>query len=143
MLRSGHSGPPRRPAGAQRRRGGTSDNEEVSEVLIACWPCTPCPRAARLLPELCTARVYGLPTRCHGVWWSGEMKWLVIMPTCLNTYVPHWPAQGGEVEEDEEEEWRLKPCEVCGRRYPHEHVRAVYGSSAAAQGQGGSDDDDG
>eukprot|EP00198_Chlamydomonas_reinhardtii_P009237 XP_001698574.1 predicted protein [Chlamydomonas reinhardtii] len=32
VLRSGHSGPPRRPAGAQRRRGGTSDNEEGGEV---------------------------------------------------------------------------------------------------------------
>ena len=28
----------------------------------------------------------------------------------------------------QEDEGRSKdaPCEVCGRRYPHEHVRAVY-----------------
>lgn len=30
------------------------------------------------------------------------------------------------------------PCEVCGRTYPHEHVRAIYGSTQ----QHGSDDDE-
>ncbi len=27
--------------------------------------------------------------------------------------------------EDSEDEWR-KPCEECGRTYPHEHIRSIY-----------------
>jgi hypothetical protein len=37
----------------------------------------------------------------------------------------------------EESEWQ-QPCEVCGRRYPHQHVKAVY---ASAEAGGGSDED--
>ncbi|EFJ51528.1 hypothetical protein VOLCADRAFT_116398 [Volvox carteri f. nagariensis] len=52
----------------------------------------------------------------------------------------------GEDQEDEEE-WRLKPCDVCGRRYPHEHVRAVYSTCHRRDhsdgGSSGDDDDDG
>ncbi|PNH06907.1 hypothetical protein TSOC_006669 [Tetrabaena socialis] len=39
-----------------------------------------------------------------------------------------------------EEEWRLKPCEVCGRRYPHEHVPAVYGRRGSSGDSDGSED---
>jgi len=27
---------------------------------------------------------------------------------------------------EEVDTWKNAPCEVCGRRYPHEHVKAVY-----------------
>lgn len=33
---------------------------------------------------------------------------------------------GGSSSEEEEEDG--EPCEVCGRRYPHQHVKAVYRS---------------
>ncbi len=33
----------------------------------------------------------------------------------------------------EEGDWQA-PCEVCGRRYPHQHVKAVYQSAAADEG---------
>ncbi|KAG2496993.1 hypothetical protein HYH03_004998 [Edaphochlamys debaryana] len=39
---------------------------------------------------------------------------------------------------EDAEEWKLKPCELCGRRYPHEHVRAVYGRRGSSSG--GEDD---
>lgn len=32
----------------------------------------------------------------------------------------------GEGEEGEEGEGKGVPCEVCGRRYPHEHVKSLY-----------------
>ncbi|KAG2449430.1 hypothetical protein HYH02_005577 [Chlamydomonas schloesseri] len=52
-------------------------------------------------------------------------------------------SDGSEVgDEEDEEEWRIKPCEVCGRRYPHEHVRAVYGASGASRRDGSDDEDD-
>lgn len=40
---------------------------------------------------------------------------------------------GGSGEDDsgsgseEGDEWQ-QPCEVCGRRYPHQHIRSVYAS---------------
>ncbi|KAL4458222.1 hypothetical protein ABPG75_013087 [Micractinium tetrahymenae] len=30
-----------------------------------------------------------------------------------------------EEEEEEQDDWQ-QPCEVCGRRYPHQHIRSVY-----------------
>lgn len=37
---------------------------------------------------------------------------------------------------DEGDEWE-QPCEVCGRRYPHQHIRSVY----ARRSDGGSESD--
>ncbi|PRW60072.1 thioredoxin domain-containing 9-like protein [Chlorella sorokiniana] len=33
----------------------------------------------------------------------------------------------GSGSEEEGDEWQ-QPCEVCGRRYPHQHIRSVYAS---------------
>lgn len=44
-------------------------------------------------------------------------------------------------EDSDQDEWRVKPCELCGRRYPHEHVRAVYGGRGGVSG-GSPDADD-
>lgn len=33
----------------------------------------------------------------------------------------------GSGSEEEGDEWQ-QPCEVCGRRYPHQHIRSVYTS---------------
>jgi hypothetical protein len=43
------------------------------------------------------------------------------MPLAL----PALPALQGE-------DSRHPPCELCGRRYPHEHIKAVYRSEQAA-----------
>lgn len=49
---------------------------------------------------------------------------------------------GGSSSDEEEEgggegdEWQ-QPCEVCGRRYPHQHIRSVY----ARRGDGSSESD--
>lgn len=32
----------------------------------------------------------------------------------------------GAEEEGGVEGWKTLPCELCGRTYPHEHVKAVY-----------------
>ena len=37
----------------------------------------------------------------------------------------------GSGQEEEVSDWQA-PCEVCGRRYPHQHVKAVYQSSYVA-----------
>lgn len=34
-------------------------------------------------------------------------------------------------EEDDVDEWR-KPCEECGRRYPHQHIRSIYRTTTAS-----------
>lgn len=52
-------------------------------------------------------------------------------------------AEGGSSDEEEGEgegdEWQ-QPCDVCGRCYPHQHIRSVY----ATRGSGSdSDGDDG
>jgi len=45
----------------------------------------------------------------------------------------------GLQEEGEEGDAGADPCLECGRTYPHQHVRAVYGSQAAG---GSSSDED-
>lgn len=42
---------------------------------------------------------------------------------------------GGSSEEEDEEgaEWQ-QPCEVCGRRYPHQHIRSVYAGGGRGSG---------
>lgn len=49
-------------------------------------------------------------------------------------------ASGSSSEEEDEEggEWH-QPCEVCGRNYPHQHIRSVYatrGSDNESDGEG-------
>ena len=43
-------------------------------------------------------------------------------------------ASGGGNDDDDEEgdadEWQ-KPCEECGRKYPHQHIRSMYASTEA------------
>jgi len=34
-------------------------------------------------------------------------------------------------EEEDVDEWR-KPCEDCGRRYPHQHIRSIYKTTTAS-----------
>lgn len=41
-------------------------------------------------------------------------------------------------EEEEGDEWQ-KPCDVCGRCYPHQHIRSVY----ATRGSGSDSESDG
>lgn len=42
-------------------------------------------------------------------------------------------ASTSEEEEEEAEEWQ-QPCEVCGRRYPHQHIRSVYSGGGCGSG---------
>lgn len=46
-------------------------------------------------------------------------------------------SSGSSSEEEGEDDWQ-QPCEVCGRRYPHQHFRSVYASR-----QSGSDSEPG
>ncbi|GFR50739.1 hypothetical protein Agub_g12996, partial [Astrephomene gubernaculifera] len=48
---------------------------------------------------------------------------------------------GSKADEEEAEEWRVKPCELCGRSYPHEHVRAVYGADRRRADSSGDEED--
>lgn len=33
--------------------------------------------------------------------------------------------QGSASDEEGEPDWKTAPCKECGRRYPHQHVRAL------------------
>lgn len=48
-------------------------------------------------------------------------------------------------DEDEERmgpgDWKNPPCEVCGRCYPHEHVKAVYRDHGSSDDEGSNFDD--
>lgn len=46
--------------------------------------------------------------------------------------------EGSGEEEDDVDEWRT-PCEDCGRRYPHQHIRSIY---KTATDDDENDDDD-
>ena len=46
-----------------------------------------------------------------------------------------------ESEEDDGNEWQ-KPCEECGRRYPHQHIRSIYTGNANVQGSENDSDSD-
>ena len=37
---------------------------------------------------------------------------------------------GSSGEEGEEDDWQ-QPCEVCGRRYPHQHFRSAYATKGS------------
>ena len=51
------------------------------------------------------------------------------------------PAAAGSSEDDDEDDGNSlqAPCEECGRRYPHQHIRSVY---RAADADSDSDDGD-
>ncbi|GFH19389.1 hypothetical protein HaLaN_16330 [Haematococcus lacustris] len=41
-----------------------------------------------------------------------------------------------------DEDWRNPACEVCGRRYPHQHVKAIYSEHRHQSGDASEDDDE-
>ncbi|KAJ9522593.1 hypothetical protein QJQ45_019656 [Haematococcus lacustris] len=41
-----------------------------------------------------------------------------------------------------DEDWRNPACEVCGRRYPHQHVKAIYSEKQHQSGDASEDDDE-
>ena len=66
-----------------------------------------------------------------------EYTWVpeVMHMHCMDVAVmrrPAYPDSAALLQDDEDEEagWR-EPCSECGRRYYHEHVRAVHGSEAS------------
>jgi hypothetical protein len=47
--------------------------------------------------------------------------------------------QEDDVSDEDEDEWR-KPCEECGRTYPHEHIRSIYRTTTASDDEENDDD---
>jgi hypothetical protein len=113
VLSSPSSSSPSLPSGV----GGGNDAAPDAPVAVACAPVARfCAEDGALMEDRVDAFL-----RSAGVLSSRS-----------------WGEKGGGGDEDEEEEEDEdgggddgggdgKPCQLCGRTYPHEHVRAVYG----------------